>query len=114
MGIACSTAVCSKEPLDTALATIAGLGFEKIEFLRPTFHGDTIYAETEVLEVRPSEARPDRGVVTVETRASSQREELLMRFRRSVMVPRAPSEEAPAPVTENPAVGRRARGGDGA
>ena len=33
MGIACSTAVCSKEPLDTALATIAGLGFEKIDHL---------------------------------------------------------------------------------
>ncbi len=33
MGIACSTAVCSKEPLDTALATIAGLGFEKIDLL---------------------------------------------------------------------------------
>lgn len=70
---------------------IANLGFDKIEFLGPTFHGDTIYAETTVLDVRESESKPDRGVVTVETRATNQRGETVMRFHRSVLVPRRPS-----------------------
>jgi acyl dehydratase len=72
---------------------IANLGFDKIEFLAPTFHGDTIYAETTVLDVRESESKPDRGVVTVETKAMNQRDETVMRFRRSVLVPRRPTGE---------------------
>jgi acyl dehydratase len=72
---------------------IANLGFDKIEFLAPTFHGDTIYAETTVLDVRESESKPDRGVVTVETKVTNQRGETVMRFRRSVLVPRRPAGE---------------------
>ena len=83
---------------DVSGKAIANLGFEKTEFLQPTFHGDTIYAETEVLEVRPSESRPNRGVVIVETRATNQRDELVMRFRRSVLVPKAPVEDEGSPA----------------
>jgi acyl dehydratase len=78
---------------DVSGKAIANLGFENIEFLKPTFHGDTIYAETEVLDVRVSESRPERGVVVVETRATNQREELVMKFRRSVLVPKEPQEQ---------------------
>lgn len=42
---------------------VANLGYEKISHPHPVFHGDTIYAETEVLEKRPSTSKPDRGVV---------------------------------------------------
>ena len=79
---------------DISGKAIANLGFEKIEFLKPTFHGDTIYAETEVLAVRESESRTEQGVVTVQTRATNQREETVMRFNRSVLVPKAPAEES--------------------
>ncbi|MDA1097196.1 MAG: MaoC family dehydratase [Chloroflexi bacterium] len=78
---------------DVSGKAIANLSFEKIEFLKPTFHGDTIYAETEVLDVRESESRADRGVVTVQTRATNQRNELVMRFNRSVLIPRTPQAE---------------------
>ena len=78
---------------DVSGKAIANLGYEKIEFLAPTFHGDTIYAETTVLDVRESESKPDRGVVTVETKATNQRGETVMRFRRSVLVPRRPVGE---------------------
>ena len=78
---------------DVSGKAIANLGFDKIEFLAPTFHGDTIYAETTVLDVRESESKPDRGVVTVETKATNQRGETVMRFRRSVLVPRRPAGE---------------------
>src|SRR5215510_567159 len=52
----------------------------------PTFHGDTIYAETKVLEKKPSQSKPDRGIVTVETRGFNQRGEEVCYFRRKVMV----------------------------
>ena len=53
---------------DVSGAAIANLEVEELKHQTPTFHGDTIYAETKVLEKRESESRPDRGVVTVETR----------------------------------------------
>ena len=59
------------------------------------FHGDTLYAESEVLEVRPSESKPDRGVVKVRTDVYNQRNELVATFRRAVLVPRQPASSAP-------------------
>jgi acyl dehydratase len=48
---------------ETTLGTTVGnLGFEKIEFPKPVFHGDTIYAESTVLEKRDAD-RPDAGLV---------------------------------------------------
>ena len=37
------------------------------------FQGDTIYAESEILEVRLSKTKPDRGIVYMETRAFNQK-----------------------------------------
>ncbi|GAA3700669.1 MaoC family dehydratase [Zhihengliuella alba] len=46
--------------------TIIGqLGLTDIRFPRPVFHGDTLYAETEIVEARPSSSRPGQGVVTM-------------------------------------------------
>jgi|TARA_B110000116_G_C16791387_1_gene564011 acyl dehydratase len=73
---------------DVSGKAIANLSIDKIKFHKPTFHGDTIYAETEVLSVRESEGRKDRGIVTVETRATNQREEMVMSFTRSVLIPK--------------------------
>jgi acyl dehydratase len=42
---------------------VANLGYDKVLHPAPVFHGDTIYVETEVLELRPSGSRPDCGVV---------------------------------------------------
>ena len=69
---------------------IANLEYEFIRHLAPTYHGDTIYAETEILETRLSETKPDRGVVYVETRAMNQHGEKVLVFRRRVLVPRQP------------------------
>ena len=52
---------------DTTFGTTVGnLGFEKVEFPRPVFAGDTLRAETEVKAVRPSASRPGQGIVTFE------------------------------------------------
>jgi acyl dehydratase len=42
---------------------IATVGYDKVVSPNPTFHGDTIYAESEVLEKRESKSRPDVGIV---------------------------------------------------
>ena len=74
---------------DTTLGTTVGnLGFEKVEFPRPVFHGDTIYAETEVVEKRASRSRPEWGIVVFEHRATNQAGEVVMRCRRAAMMRR--------------------------
>jgi acyl dehydratase len=52
------------------------------------FHGDTLYAETTVLDKKESSSKPDRGVVTVETRGYNQDGTEVLTFRRRVMVPK--------------------------
>jgi acyl dehydratase len=52
------------------------------------FHGDTLFVESEVLEVRPSGSKPDRGVVRVHTRVFNQESTLVAEFKRTVLVPR--------------------------
>ena len=71
---------------DVSGAAIANLEVESLQHKMPTFHGDTIYAETKVLDKRESSSRPDRGVVSVETRGYNQRGEEVCYFRRKVMV----------------------------
>jgi len=71
---------------DVSGSAVANLEVEELRHPRPTFHGDTIYAETAVIDVRESSSRPDRGVVTVETRGFNQRGEEVCFFRRKVMV----------------------------
>jgi acyl dehydratase len=75
---------------DISGKAIANLAYEAIEHDAPTFHGDTLYARTTVLEVRPSRSRPGCGVVRVETRGLNQRGEQVISFRRAVLVPRRP------------------------
>ena len=71
---------------DVSGAAIANLEVEVLSHKRPTFHGDTIYAETRVLDKRESSSKDDRGVVTVETKGFNQRGEEVCYFRRKLMV----------------------------
>jgi len=63
------------------------LGWREVRLPAPVFAGDTLRAETEVLEKRPSRSRPGRGVVTVRTRGLNQRDEVVIEFERTVLVP---------------------------
>ena len=42
---------------------VANLGYDRVSHPNPVFHGDTIYVESEVLDMRESRSNPDRGVV---------------------------------------------------
>jgi acyl dehydratase len=70
---------------------IANLEIESLKHLAPTFHGDTVYAETTITNKVASQSRPDRGIVTVDTRGYNQREETILTFTRKVMVPKRES-----------------------
>lgn len=72
---------------DVSGKAIANLEFEQVKHLGPTFHGDTIYAETTVLDKKLSSSKLDRGIVTVETIGYNQRGENVLSFKRRVMVP---------------------------
>ncbi len=71
---------------DISGKAIANLEIERIVHERPTFIGDTLYAESTVLDKRPSR-QGDRGTVAVETRVLNQRGERVMTFRRTALVP---------------------------
>ncbi|HUZ40177.1 MAG TPA: MaoC family dehydratase [Acidimicrobiales bacterium] len=71
---------------------VANLGFSDVSFPKPVFHGDTLYAETVVLEKRLSESRPGAGIVTFEHTARNQDGVVVAVVKRSTMVLTRPSE----------------------
>jgi acyl dehydratase len=71
---------------DVSGSAIANLEIETLQHKNPVFHGDTIYAETRVLDVQESRSKPDRGIVTVETKGFNQHGQEVCYFRRRVMV----------------------------
>jgi acyl dehydratase len=79
---------------DVSGKAIANLEFENVKHLGPTFHGDTIYAETTVLEKHLTHSNPQRGIVTVETIAYNQRGQTVLSFKRRVLVPTRALDES--------------------
>jgi acyl dehydratase len=73
---------------DTSQKAIANLGWTDIEMPAPVFHGDTLYAESEVLEKRESASRPTQGIVTIETRAYNQNQVMVMKYKRVMLIPK--------------------------
>ena len=73
---------------DTSGKAIANLEYDQVRHHTPVFIDDTVYAESEVLEVRESASRPDRGTVLIETRVHNQRREMALSFRRRFLAPR--------------------------
>jgi acyl dehydratase len=72
---------------DISQKAIANLGWNDIRLTAPVFVGDTIYAESEVLEKRLSKSKPTQGVVTVKTTGKKADGTVFMTFERSVLVP---------------------------
>ena len=72
---------------DVSGKAIANLATEELSHPNPVFHGDTLFCETEVLDVKPSKSKPDRGVVKVHTRVLNQDGVLVAEFKRLVLVP---------------------------
>jgi acyl dehydratase len=75
---------------DVSGKAIANLATEELSHPAPVFHGDTLFVQSEVLELKPSESKPDRGVVRVHTQVHNQDGTLVAEFKRAVLVPRRP------------------------
>ena len=75
----------------TAGTAIANLGWEDARFPRPVFPGDTLRIETEILDKRESNSRPNAGVVTFAHRAYNQNDELVAHCRRVALMRKRPA-----------------------
>ena len=71
---------------DTSGKAIANLEYERITHDGPVFQGDTIYAESEILDTRVSQSSTDRGIVHMESRSFNQRGEQVLTLRRRFLV----------------------------
>jgi acyl dehydratase len=78
---------------DVSGKAIANLATEELSHPAPVFHGDTLFCESEVLDVRASGSKADRGVVKVHTRVFKQDGTLVAQFKRAVLVPRRESAQ---------------------
>jgi itaconyl-CoA hydratase len=71
---------------DVSQKAIANLGWKDIRMPHPVFAGDTLYAESEVLEKRESASRPTAGIVTVRTTGTNQDGKVVCVFERTILV----------------------------
>jgi itaconyl-CoA hydratase len=72
--------------IDVSVNATANLAYDKIRHRAPVFHGDTIFAESEVIEKRESSSRDHVGIVTTELRAYNQDGEQVLSLERTPMV----------------------------
>src|SRR5487761_6644 len=78
--------VTGQSVIDVSQNVFANLGWDEVRLPAPVFAGDTIYSESEVLELRLSNSRPDVGVVTVRTIGFNQEGTIVIMFRRTMLI----------------------------
>lgn len=77
--------------IDMSQNAVANLGWTDIKLTYPVYVGDTLYAESIVLDKRESKKRPNMGIITMKTRALNQHGDEVVSYKRSVMVPKLES-----------------------
>ena len=88
---------------DTSENAIANLSWTDIRLPKPVFVGDTLWAESEVLETRGSRSNPGVGIVGIRTRGLNQHGDVVIEFLRTFMIPRrAEATDAFFPRTDDP------------
>lgn len=75
---------------------VANLGLSEVSFPAPVRIGDTLYAQTLVLDKRPSASRPGEGVVTLEHVARNQDGALVAKAVRTTLVRMRPAAGSPS------------------
>ena len=73
---------------DLSQKAVANLGWDKVRLTAPVFAGDTVYADSEVLDVRASSSRPTQGIITVRTTGKKADGTVFMTYERSFLVPK--------------------------
>ena len=70
-----------------------GLSVDELRWPQPVRPGDVLKLETEILEVRKSQSKPDRGIIRIRNVTTNQRGEIVQTFTAFVMVKRQPRAE---------------------
>ena len=78
---------------DVSENAMANLAWDDIKLSNPVFAGDTLWCESEVLELRESASRPYAGIVGIRSRGINQRKEVVIEFRRTMMVYKRDAEQ---------------------
>ena len=78
--------VTGQSVMDLSQNVFANLGWDEVRLPHPVYEGDTIYASSEVLEMRESKSRSDVGIVHVKTTGRNQDSTIVIEFRRSFMI----------------------------
>jgi acyl dehydratase len=73
---------------------ILGVGFEELSWPQAVRPGDELHTRSEVLDVRPSKSRPDRGLIKIRTTTFNQNDEVVMVYTGNLLVPRRPDGTA--------------------
>lgn len=71
---------------DVSQNALANLGWDEVRLPAPVFEGDTLYAESEVIEARPSKSREGVGILRIRTRGFNQEGVTVIEFFRTIMV----------------------------
>ena len=79
---------------DTSENAAANLQWTDINLPKPVFAGDTLWAESEILELRESKSNSSVGIVTMRCRGINQRREVVIEFKRTFMVYKRDAEQA--------------------
>lgn len=84
--------------VDDLSKNAVNLGWDKVRLPRPVFEGDTIYAQSEVLEARESKSRQHQGIVRFRTVGFNQDGKVVIEFERTILIyRRGHVPEPPAP-----------------
>ncbi len=62
------------------------LGWDRVRLPNPVFDGDTLYAQSEVLDKRESKSRPNMGIVRFKTTGVNQEGKVVIEFERTIIV----------------------------
>ena len=92
--------VTGQSVIDISENAFANLGWDKVTLPAPVFVGDTLYAETEVLEKRESRSRPNLGIFRFKTRGYKQDGTVVIEFERTILIykrGKSPRRERPRP-----------------
>ena len=78
--------VTGQSVMDLSQNVFANLGWDEVRLPNPVFEGDTLYAKSEVLEMRESKSRPNVGILRVKTTGLNQHGDVVIEFQRTFMV----------------------------
>ena len=71
---------------DVSQNAMANLGWDEVRLPNPVFEGDTLYARSEVLEMRESQSRPNVGLVRIKTTGFNQHGQTVIEYKRAMLI----------------------------